>query len=188
MKSKGVLNLTEKDSDAKWLIKNINDVANKNTLQNIKDGLYEISSHFNFNDKLASNTSSLALKNQLIDLEQKCTHDIQSMEDGIKSRIKFLFLYLYKRSGLQYNWLDVDIKFSPNIPSDDLMMANIISQLNGKLSIKTGLKQLSFVDNVDNEIKELEKENQATSIRNDLLNNARTSTINNGGDNNGQAV
>lgn len=41
------------------------------------------------------------------------------------------------------------------------MMAQIISQLNGKLSIKTGLSQLSFVDNPDSEISELKKENAA---------------------------
>jgi len=35
------------------------------------------------------------------------------------------------------------------------MMAQIISQLNGKLSIHTGLSQLSFVDNPDNEIQQL---------------------------------
>ena len=113
----------------------------------------------------------MALHNRLIGLEEKCANNIQALIDCIKTRLRFLFEYLKIKQSKNYDWKDIDIKITPNIPTDDLMMAQIISQLNGKLSLKTGLAQLSFVDNVDNEIKEIKIENQANSIGNDLLNN-----------------
>ncbi|MDF2884748.1 MAG: phage portal protein family [Clostridiaceae bacterium] len=172
MKEQGVLNLPTKDSDISWIIKNINDSFIQNTLSTQEDKMYQLSSHINHNEKLASNTSSLALKNRLISLEQKCTDNIQALTDAIKLRLQFLFEYLKIKANKNYDWMDIDVKFTPNIPSDDLMVSQVISQLNGKLSIKTGLSQLSFVSNTDAEMKQIEEENKATSIGNSLLNNA----------------
>lgn len=180
MKRLGVMNLKGDKTDAKWLIKEINDSFVQNTLNTLEDKMYQLSSHINNNEKLVSNTSSLALRNRLIGLEEKCTNNIQALIDCIKTRLKFLFEYLKIKQNKNYDWKDIDIKITPNIPTDDLMMAQIISQLNGKLSLKTGLAQLSFVDNVDNEISEIKKENEANSIGNDLLNNT-------GGDTGGEA-
>lgn len=174
MKELGVINIPTKDGDVTWTIKTINDGFIQNTLSTQEDKIYQLSSHINHNEKLASNTSSLALRNRLISLEQKCTDNIQALTDAIKLRIQFLFEYLKIKQDTNYNWLDIDIKFTPNIPSDDLMTAQIISQLNGKLSIKTGLSQLSFVSNPDAEMKQLAEENKVNSVGNDLLNSGGT--------------
>lgn len=183
MKKNGIINLPNKDSVASWMIKQINDSFIQNTLTTLEDKIYQLSCHINHNEKLASNTSSLALRNRLISLEQKCTDNIQSLTDCIKLRIQFLFEYLKIKNGNNYLWTDIDIKFTPNIPTDDLMMAQIISQLNGKLPIKTGLKQLSFVDNPDAEMAELKKEQQESGMIN--LDNVPDSTKNTGGAVNG---
>ncbi|AZV58839.1 phage portal protein [Clostridium sp. AWRP] len=170
MKRLGVMNLPGEKADAKWLIKEINDSFVQNTLNTLEDKMYQLASHINNNEKLVSNTSSLALRNRLIGLEEKCTNNIQALVDAIKVRLQFLFIYLQIKQNKNYDWKDIDIKIVPNIPTDDLMMSQIISQLNGKLSLKTGLSQLSFVDNVDNEMAELKKENEANSIGQSLLN------------------
>jgi SPP1 family phage portal protein len=170
MKRLGVMSLTGDKADAKWLIKEINDDFVQNTLNTLEDKMYQLASHINNNEKLVSNTSSLALRNRLIGLEEKCTNNIQALVDAIKVRLKFLFIYLKIRQNKDYDWKDIDIKIVPNIPTDDLMISQIISQLNGKLSTRTGLAQLSFIDNPDNEMKEIEKESKADSIGQSLLN------------------
>lgn len=172
MKRLGIMNLKGDKSDAKWLIKEINDTFVQNTLNTLEDKMYQLASHINNNEKLVSNTSSLALRNRLIGLEEKCTNNIQALTDAIKTRLQFLFIYLQIKQGKNYDWKDIDIKITPNIPTDDLMMSQIISQLNGKLPLKIGLAQLSFVDNVDNAIAELKKENEPSKVGADLLNNA----------------
>lgn len=170
MKRLGIMNLPGEKSDVKWLIKEINDDFVQNTLNTLEDKMYQLASHINNNEKLVSNTSSLALRNRLIGLEEKCTNNIQALIDAIKVRLQFLFIYLKIKQKKDYDWKDIDIKIVPNIPTDDLMISQIISQLNGKLSTRTGLAQLSFIDNPDNEMKEIEKENKADSVGQSLLN------------------
>jgi len=168
MKRLGVMSLTGDKADAKWLIKEINDDFVQNTLNTLEDKMYQLASHINNNEKLVSNTSSLALRNRLIGLEEKCTNNIQALVDAIKVRLKFLFIYLKIKQNKNYDWKDIDIKIVPNIPTDDLMISQIISQLNDKLSTRTGLAQLSFIDNPDNEMKQIEKEEKESEPGLDL--------------------
>ena len=53
------------------------------------------------------------------------------------------------------------------IPTDDLMMAQILSQY--PISKKTGLKQFSFITDSEAEIKQLDEENNADSVGKGLL-------------------
>lgn len=146
-----------KDGNIDWLIKNINDTFVQNTLRTLKENMYEIANHINANEKLQSNTSSLALRTRLINLEQKCKGNTDAVIDCIKARLKFLFIYLNKL-GLSYDFRDIKVKFTPSIPQDDLMMAQIVSQVGDKISTETGIAQFSFVENPKEEIKRIKKE------------------------------
>lgn len=159
MKELGVLQAKDKNSQIEWLIKNINDTFIQNTLNTIEDKIYQITSHINHNEKMQSNTSSLALRSRLISLEEKCKLNQKSIADCIKIRLKFLFIYLRVLKNIEYDYRDIKIKFTPNIPSDDLMMSQIISQLGDRLSTETGLAQLSFIENPKNELEKLKNEN-----------------------------
>jgi len=177
MKEKAIMELPV-GGNAEWLIKNLNDTFVQNTLNTLKENMYELTSHINHNDKLASNTSSLALRNRLIGLEQKCVNNVQAMQDSIKIRLGFIFEYLQITQKKEYFVSDIDIKLTVMIPTDDLMMAQILSQY--PISKKTGLKQFSFITDSEAEIKQLEEESKADSIGNDLLsgdNNADKQTV-----------
>lgn len=108
---------------------------------------------------MQSNLSSLALRARLIALEEKCKLNQKSIADCIKTRLKFLFIYLKVIKNIEYDFRDIKIKFTPNIPQDDLMTAQVISQLGDKLSTKTGLSLLSFIENPKNELQKLKDEN-----------------------------
>ncbi|MCW6124226.1 phage portal protein [Clostridium sporogenes] len=159
MKELGVIQIKTKDGKAAWLIKNINDTFIQNTLNTMEDKMYQLSSHINHNEKMQSNLSSLALRARLIALEEKCKLNQKSIADCIKTRLKFLFIYLKVIKNKNYDFRDIKSKFTPNIPQDDLMTAQIISQLGDKLSTETGLSLLSFIENPKNEMKKLEDEN-----------------------------
>lgn len=174
MKKLGVMQLPNKDSTANFLIKTLSDTFIQNAMTTLKESMYELSNHINHNEKPSSNTSSLAMKNRLIGLQQKTSNNIQAIQDCIKLRLQFLFEYLKVKQAKTYFYGDVDIKLTANVPTDDLVMASILAQLNGKVSIRTGIKQLSFVSNVDTEMKLLEEENAANSIGSELLNQPPT--------------
>lgn len=159
MKELGVIQIKTKDGKAAWLIKNINDTFIQNTLNTLEDKMYQLSSHINHNEKMQSNLSSLALRARLIALEEKCKLNQKSISDCIKTRLKFLFIYLEAIKNIKYDFRDIKVKFTPNIPQDDLMTAQVISQLGDKLSTETGLSLLSFIENPKNEMKKLKDEN-----------------------------
>ena len=184
MKKMGIIN-ADKDGDVKWLERG--ECNYSNTLNIIADNIYQQANHINWNTKLQSNTSSLALKNQMIGLNQKVSDNVQAITDCIKARLRFLFQYLYISSGVVLDWKDVDIKITVNVPSDDMLSAQIVSQLKGILPIQEGLKLFSFIDNPEQVYKELQAENKASSIGEDLLNNAnKSNNVNTGGVINGE--
>ena len=159
MKEKGIINATEKDVIIKFLTKDINDTFVQNTLESLKKNIYEISNHIDTNEKLQSNTSGSALRNRLIGLEQRVRDSEGSMKNIIQGRMYFLFKLFNKLENINYDYRDVSVKFTLNIPQDDLLMAQTLSQfgIGENISLKTALSQLSFVNNPDQEIKLIEQ-------------------------------
>lgn len=172
MKEKGIIQIPNKDGKAVWLIKNINDQFIQNTLLTQEDKMYQLTSHINHNEKMQSNLSGMALRSRLISLEEKCKLNQKSIADCVKVRLKMLFIFLKWLKNIDYDYRDIKLKFTPNIPQDDLNSAQIVSQLGDKLSLETGLSLFSFVDNPKNEIEKIEKEQETDSIGQKLLDNS----------------
>ena len=170
MKEQGIISIPVADGKVAWVIKNINDSFIQNTLNTVEDKMYQLSNHINNNEKMQSNTSSLALRSRLISLEQKCKLNQGALEDCIKSRLKMLFAFLKLSLNNEYDFRDIKIKFTPAIPSDDTANADIISKLGEKVSTETALSLFSFVENPVNEVKKIKEEQSSNSIGNSLLN------------------
>ncbi len=148
MKEMGIIQFSGEKSNAEWLIKNINDTFIQNTLDAYEDKIYQIGCHINANEKMQSNTSSLALRARLNAMENKCTLNTNAHKDIVKKRIEFICIYLRVKQGKEYDPKDINIKYTPNIPQDDLMMAQILSQVpEGIISKETGRAQFSFIAN-----------------------------------------
>ncbi|MBU3098373.1 MULTISPECIES: phage portal protein [Clostridium] len=169
MKKNGIIQF-KGDGSAEWLVKNINDTFIQNTLTTLQEVMYKIAAHIDTNEKASSNTSSLALRAKLISLEEKCKLNQKALSNCIKTRNRMLFHILNNLKNTNYDYKDIKIKYTANIPSDDFIMAQTIAQLGDKISIETAVAQLSFVDNPKEEKKKLEEQNKANSIGNNLLN------------------
>lgn len=169
MKKKGIIQTTGKDGSINWLIKNINDTFIQNTLTTLEDKIYQLSNHINSNEKMSSNTSSLALKSRLISLIDKCKLNEKALQNCVKTRLKMLFCYINGLKNTSYDYRDIDIKFTPNIPSDDLVMSQIVTALGDKLSNETALSLFSFISSPANEVKKAQAEQKANSVGADLL-------------------
>ncbi len=108
------------------------------------------------------------MRNRLIGLEQRVRDSEGSMKNIIQGRMYFLFKLFNKLENINYDYRDISIKFTLNIPQDDLLMAQTLSQfgIGENISLKTALTQLSFVNNPDQEIKLIEdyKKNHEVDI------------------------
>lgn len=197
IKKKGIIETKgdNKNINASWLVKNINDSFIQNTLKSIEDMMYKITFHLDTNERLPSNVSSLTMRARLINLEQKCTLNDKALANCIKIRLQMLFLYQNSVKGTNYDYKDVKAKFTPNVPMDDMMTAQMVSQLGDKLSIQTALAQLSFVENPQEEMEKIKQESKDAvlgaillsghSIPLDSGNSNIDNTNNTGGDNSG---
>jgi SPP1 family phage portal protein len=161
MKKMGILKGKGDKVIIEWLTKSINESFVMNTLKEIKQNMYELSCHINNNEQVPSNNSSLAMRTRQLTLENKCKSNTNSMHNLIKDRIRFLFKYLYILQNRQLDYKLIEPKFTPSLPQDDLMMAQILSQVPEDLiSKKTARAQFSFIDNVTLEEQQIKKEKE----------------------------
>lgn len=187
MKEKGIINIPSPPNGkatVEWVIKNINDTFIQNTINNEEDKMYQLASHINHNEKMQSNLSSLALRSRLISLEDKCKLNEGALEDCISTRLQMLFLWDKILNETDFDFRDIETKFTPNVPQDLLNTAQIISTLGDKLSTETGLSLLPFITNPQQEMEKINKELEINPISQGktILENADTSQQNGGAD------
>jgi SPP1 family phage portal protein len=168
-KQLGIMKTKGRDGSTQWLIKNINDTFIQNTLTTLEDKMFQIACHINSNEKMSANTSSLALRARLISLEEKCKLNQKALANCVKTRLEMLLIYMNNLKNTSYDYRDIKVKFTPNIPSDDLTNSTVVTALGDKLSNETALSLFSFVDNPQNEVKKAKEESKANSIGAALL-------------------
>lgn len=189
MHDKGIIDIPTQgnaNADVKWIIKEINDTFIQNTLTNLEDKMYQLASHINHNEKMQSNLSGVTLRSRLISLEDKCKLNEGSLADCITTRLQLLFLWAKINFGTNYDFRDIQTKFTPNIPQDVLNTAQVISTLGDKLSIETALSLLPFITNPAKEVEKINAELEKNPITKggNILTNIDTSQSG-GGDSGG---
>ena len=160
MKQMGVLQIPDAGGKAEWLTKDLNAEFSKNLTDKLESLIYQISQHIDHNVVLSSNTSGVALSSRLISLRNKVIIIQKCLQNCIRTRIKHLFRYLDVYENVVFDSRDIKTQMTMNLPQDDVSMAQIISQLSDKLSIQTGLSQLSFVTDSKEEFTKMLKEKQ----------------------------
>ncbi|NFI57408.1 phage portal protein [Clostridium botulinum] len=161
MKKNGIIQLPGEKSDAKWLIKEINDTFIQNTLDRYEDTMYQIACHINHNEKLQSNLSGVTLQSRLIVLGNKCNLQIKAHKNIVKNRLRFLFIYLDLKKNKKYEYKDAKALYTPSIPADDLATAQMLNQTpEGTISKDTARGRFSFVNNKVAEAEKVKKEQQ----------------------------
>jgi len=157
LQSKGLLALPA-NGKASWLMKDVPDSYIQNMLVNLRDAMYSATNHIDGNEKLQSNTSSLALRTRLTFLEQRSKSMYDYVSDAIYDRLERLFEYLSIKGIGNYNVADIEVKFTPSIPVDTMSTVQIISQLGDIISHETALSQLSFIESPAIEMAKIKKE------------------------------
>ena len=152
-----------------WLTKDINDSFVKNELDNIEKKIYDLSDQVNFNENWASNTSSLALRNKLLNLENRVSMREAMMEQVIKQRLKNLFHFLFIKEGSNYDYRDIAVKFTRNLLTDLVGLADVIVKLQTVCSQETLLTLLPFIENPKLEVNKYKAEQKNKEIEEESI-------------------
>jgi len=159
MKKMGIIQVPA-GGKVSWLTKEINDSFVKNELDNIERKIFDMMDQVNFNENWASNTSSLALRNKLLNLENRVAMREALMEKVIKQRLRNFFTFLQIKEGVHYDYRDIAVKFTRNLPTDLTGLSDVIVKLQDVVSQETLLTLLPFVENPKLELSKFHAEQQ----------------------------
>ncbi len=154
-KESGAMFLDGEDGDAKaeYLIKDINDTATENHKKNLKDDLYNIAGTFNSanDNQVYQNTLSLIFK--MYGLETKMGGYIMEIKKGFMERIRIITKILNYPTGEDFDYTNIDMSFSRDLPTNVNEEINFANQMKDILPLETIYEHLSFIENPKKEIK-----------------------------------
>lgn len=161
MKEQRILEVPD-GGDIQFLTKNSNDLEQENTKNRIVNDIHKFSKVPNMSDEnFANNVSGVAMKYKLLGLENVCSIKERKFKRGLQNRLWLISNILNLKTGTALQ--DIKITFKRNIPQNEQEIATMINTLRGLVSSETLISQLSFVENVQDEIDKLKKENELNS-------------------------
>lgn len=160
MKENRVL-LLDNDAKAEWLIKNVNDNHQNNIKINIAENIHKFAGVPAMTDEnFAGTISGQALKFKLLGLENKTAKKEATFKKGIQRRIEIICEYLYLL-GTSYDWREIEIIFTRNLPADITATADLITKVGHLLSEETQMSMLNLDIDYAAEQERKEKERAA---------------------------
>ena len=131
--------------------------------------MYVLTSHVDSNEKMQSNLSGVALRSRLQSLEAKCKMNEKAMKNIIKTRLKCMFKFLYLTASKSYDPNMVNIQFTPNVPQDIAVIADVIAKIpHDVLSNESKRAMLPNINNIKGEQDRIDNENKAAELEVDL--------------------
>lgn len=151
---------------AEFMDKPTNDTAQENLLNRLERLAFQISMVANISDESFGSSSGIALKYKLQAMSNLEKTKRRKFEAGMQRRYKLLFSHPLSRVPADA-WMQIKFVFTPNYPANLLEEVQIASGMEGITSHKTQLSVISSVENVDDELEQIEKENEPEE--NDIL-------------------
>ena len=112
-------------------------------------------------ESFGGNVSGVAMEFKLLGMENITKIKTRYYKKGLRKRLRIFSNFIGKSKGT-IDISSITPTFSRAMPKNLLEISQYVSNLWGKVSKKTLLSQIPFVDNVDEELKAVEKENKET--------------------------
>ena len=147
------------DSDAKYLIKDIQDTALENYKNRLNEDIHSFSFVPNMSDEnFSNNASGIAMKFKLMGLENLIGVKEAKFKKGLMRRIELLCAYAKMKNNSDYSYLAIEPVFTRNTPNNELELSQIMQNLTGILSEETIIGMSPRVSDIQAEIERKEKE------------------------------
>lgn len=157
MKQTGIIYVPQ-GATVSYLVKQINDTFVQNLLQELEEKMFKTVSTIDSNEKMQSNTSSVAIQGRQYILSSICGLIQAELESAIRQRLQMFFNFYALKTNKQFSHKDIVIKFTLNLPSDIASLADAASKIKDIVSQKSLLSLFPFIENVDSEVEQFRKE------------------------------
>lgn len=158
-----VINFPGEDADkliVEFMDKPNNDASQENLLNRLERLIFQISMVANISDENFGASTGIALKYKLQAMSNLEKTKERKFTSGMNRRYKLLFGHPASKVPAD-SWVKLHYKFTPNFPANLLEEAQIAAQMEGITSHETQLKALSIVENVQEELDKIKKENES---------------------------
>jgi SPP1 family phage portal protein len=108
-------------------------------------------------ESFGGNVSGVAMEFKLLGMENITKIKTRYYKKGLRKRLR-IFAYFLANKGIQIDTSGITQVFTRALPKNLLEISQTVSNLWGKVSRKTLLSQIPFVEDPDEELKEVEKE------------------------------
>ena len=135
------------------------DTTQENLLERLERLIFQISMVANISDENFGSATGIALKYKLQAMSNLAKTKERKFVSGMNRRYKLLFSHPASKVNKDA-WMQLEYRFTPNIPANLLEEAQIAAQMEGIVSHETQLTVLSIVDNVESELEKIEEENK----------------------------
>lgn len=156
-----------KDYDAgiDFLTKDINIDAINQHLDRLEANILRFAKSVNFSDEqFAGNLSGVAMRYKIFALEAKSTTMERKFSAALREQFRLLCSVWEKELNMKLDHTNIWFEFKRNLPIDITTEVDASSKLKGLVSERTRLSLLPFIDNVDWELEEMERDRE-NSIR-----------------------
>lgn len=156
----GVFEMWGNDSEIKYLTKDVNDSMIEHLLDRLDKNITRFAKSVNFNDEaFGGNISGIAMRFKIFALEFKTILSEQRFRSALTYQFKLLCAgWSLLNICSPDDYLKIWFGFKRNLPSNLKEEAEIQSILQGRVSERTRLSLLSFIDDVDAEINAMKQE------------------------------
>jgi len=161
MKQNRIINIEDSQegmqSNVSFLNRDFNDIQSENYKNRLAEDIKRFSSISDI-ETVKSHTTATSAKIGLMSLEQICAAKEIYFRQALIRRLNIICNY-YNLLGGNLITDDVKITFVRNIPVDLSLTGDFISKLSPFVSKRTLLSQIPFVNDLDTEIAQIDKEN-----------------------------
>lgn len=144
---------------AEFMEKPNSDTTQENLLERLERLIFQISMVANISDENFGTASGIAMKYKLQSMSNIEKTKERKFAAGMNRRYQLLFGHPASKVPADA-WIQLQYKFTPNIPANLQEEAQIASQLEGITSHETQLKVISAVEDVKGELDKIEEENK----------------------------
>ena len=159
MKVNRVIELPE-GGTADFLTKNTNDTAEENHKKRLNSDIHKFAKVPDLSDEqFSGNVTGIAIK-----FKYSCTEQLASMKErkfkkALQRRIE-LITNILNIKGNSYDYTDMVMSFTRNLPANITEIADMVQKLTGVASKETLLSQLPFVTDVQSEMDKIAQEKE----------------------------
>ena len=149
--------------DVAFLEKPSSDTTQENLIALLKESIFAVSMVANLSEEDFGNASGTALAFKLQAMDNLAKMKDRKMQSALNRLYEIVF-NVPMATVSSDGWTGIKYQFTRNVPRNILEEAQIVAQLSGQVSDTTKLSVLSIVDNPQDELKKMEKEEESSSL------------------------